>query len=846
MLYLKLSFGSKNIMNYLRFISGFFLLFSVGLSYALTIVHMETQLDITTTDLYFELYDDVAPNNVSNFTGYITRGDYDNSFFHRKAQYSDGSPFVVQGGGFTYVPQFDCEAKREPDFGSVLVDAFDPAFCELGLRPIGETYVIDLNGDDIPDEEPPGSGNIIIRTNDGLMRVPVDESVRPVLSESSLSNLRGTISMALTSPSRGAPPNVDSASNQWFINLNNNTQLDPNINNAGFTVFGRVLGNGIDFFDAVNNLAILPIASNVNAEFGEIPVINYEPFTLMLGENLVRLNSASEVLKIDISNYDFGFVDIGQTAEIVITLTVSPNLPSLDISKVGDIELLDSPFSATSTCIAASPITANNICTITVTFAPTVPENYQDVLDMAFNSPSIPNVSINIAGRSQTLPKVASSTGNSLDFQYAFPGIPETQIVSISNLGTEPLTFSSIAIDNVSNFTATDTCVGATLQYDESCDIEVIFSTPEEGLKTALMTITSNAPGLPFEISLRGTGTATIVSDIDAETIHNFGDLLSGTETSAEVTLTNRGTLELALQSMLLTGGDISDFTWSNDCTTVLVPGASCILTVGFIPSTTGSKKTTLRIFSDDPNDPEFDISLVGTSSSDSDNIPDAEENAAPNSGDGDSDGVPDRFQSNVVSMLSANGDYQTLTATNFLSFQNTAIVENPSPADVPNGVSFNHGIVSFNFAPVPGTVQSKIGMILPAGQNLDSFYQYGPTPDNPVPHWYTFMFDQNTGTGAQIFNNVTLTAPNGKAVQRNIVQIWYVDGQRGDADLTVNGNITSTGGVIGQDASSASSSLSGLSGYLALMMIVILLTLRYYSIIIRVIGINNYIQLSG
>ncbi len=790
-------------MNYNRIAFGLTLLFITGLSHALTIVHMETQLDIATHDIYFELYDDVAPNNVDNFIGYITRGDYNNSFFHRKAQYSDGSPFVVQGGGFTYTPQFDPDARAEAFYGTTeLTDISDPITGELGLRPIGETYFVDANDDDIKDEDPPGSGNIIVRINEGLKQVPVDTSVLPVISETSLSNLRGTLAMALTST--GGVTNTDSASNQWFINLNNNTQLDP-----GFTVFGSVLADGINFFDTVDDMDVLPIATNVNPEFGELPVINYTPYTLVLGQNLAKLNSASEVFNIDVTEHDFGFVNVSNTIQKVITLTVSPQWQAgLVISKVEDSELLDSPFSASTDCDAA-PVAAGDTCAITVTFTPTTADIFQDVLDIAFSSITIPNVTINVTASSRTLPKVVSSTGNSLDFQFTAPGIPKIQTVVITNPGQQTLTFTNINIDDVSNFTQTNNCTA--LLLNESCEIDITFSTPEEGLKTASLTIATNAPESPFVIALLGTGSTTIIPDIDAEKEHDFGDLLNGEETSAQVAITNRGVTDLNLLSTSLTGDDASDFDGSSNCTAVLAPGESCLLTVVFNPSTTGAKNAKITIASNDPNDPEFIISLTGTSSSDSDNIADAEENAAPNSGDGDSDSVPDRFQTNVVSMLLVNGEYLTLTASNFLSFQNTALVDNPSPADVPAGVNFEQGIVSYSFAPIPGTFATKIGMILPTGQNINNVYQYGPTPDNPVPHWYEFMFNQSTGTGAQIYNNVTLTVPNGSTVQRNIVQLWYVDGQRGDDDLTINGNIVTKNAVsISQPTSNASGSVNG------------------------------------
>lgn len=58
-------------------------------------------------------------------------------------------------------------------------------------------------------------------------------------------------------------------------------------------------------------------------------------------------------------------------------------------------------------------------------------------------------------------------------------------------------------------------------------------------------------------------------------------------------------------------------------------------------------------------------------------------------------------------------------------------------------------------------------------------YRKYGKTPDKPSPHWYDFMYDGTTG--AQI--------------QGNQVTLHFVDGQRGDDDITVNFYIQDQGG---------------------------------------------------
>jgi len=58
-------------------------------------------------------------------------------------------------------------------------------------------------------------------------------------------------------------------------------------------------------------------------------------------------------------------------------------------------------------------------------------------------------------------------------------------------------------------------------------------------------------------------------------------------------------------------------------------------------------------------------------------------------------------------------------------------------------------------------------------------YRKYGPTPDNPSPHWYDFMYDGTTGA----------------EINGNEVTLHFVDGLRGDEDITVNDIIVDQGG---------------------------------------------------
>ena len=62
------------------------------------------------------------------------------------------------------------------------------------------------------------------------------------------SNLRGTIAMALEYV--GDRPLINSATDEWYINLVDNTRLDAD----DFTVFGNVIGDGMDVVEAIGAL----------------------------------------------------------------------------------------------------------------------------------------------------------------------------------------------------------------------------------------------------------------------------------------------------------------------------------------------------------------------------------------------------------------------------------------------------------------------------------------------------------------------------------------------------------------------------------------------------------------
>ena len=174
-------------------------------------------------DIEIELLEADAPNTVANFLQYIETNRYDKTFVHRSARRADNSPFVIQGGGFTFI-------------------------------------------DDL---------------------VSAVATFAPIANEFKVSNTRGTVAMAKL----GGQP--DSATSQWFINLSDNSDLLDD-QNGGFTVFARVIGDGMAVADAINELPVVDADGSTGVTFDTVPVINYSSGNIIVEENLVMTAVSTE------------------------------------------------------------------------------------------------------------------------------------------------------------------------------------------------------------------------------------------------------------------------------------------------------------------------------------------------------------------------------------------------------------------------------------------------------------------------------------------------------------------------------------------------------------------------
>ncbi len=124
----------------------------------------------------------------------------------------------------------------------------------------------------------------------------------PVTNEFRFSNERGTVAMA----KEDKKPN--SATSQWFINLSDNgANLDNQ--NAGFTVFAIVLGNGMAVADAIAGLDVYDASKQLGGVFSDLPLRTNQLTTnsVVLFRKVRSLAAGSRVLGYDFTESGQGF-----------------------------------------------------------------------------------------------------------------------------------------------------------------------------------------------------------------------------------------------------------------------------------------------------------------------------------------------------------------------------------------------------------------------------------------------------------------------------------------------------------------------------------------------------------
>lgn len=174
-----------------------------------------------------------------------------------------------------------------------------------------------------------------------------------------------------------------------------------------------------------------------------------------------------------------------------------------------------------------------------------------------------------------------------------------TGSLTLSNPGDAALAITSVTITglNASVFHLSANTCGSSLAANSSCTLSVAFTPTTAGDSTASIAVLDSVGTQTAAL----TGTAAIPPAPHAALTPpavSFGSAAVGTTSPAQtLTLSNPGSVVLAITSITLAGANSSSFAiMTNTCGPSLAAGASCSINITFSPGSTGDLAATLSV----------------------------------------------------------------------------------------------------------------------------------------------------------------------------------------------------------------------------------------------------------
>ena len=192
-----------------------------------------------------------------------------------------------------------------------------------------------------------------------------------------------------------------------------------------------------------------------------------------------------------------------------------------------------------------------------------------------------------------------------------------TDIVYISNGGRAPL---DVELTLEGDDTYSIDTFSATIAPDETLDLPVQFLPTTYVDYQATLRISSNDEDTSLvEVEITGTGGESPQPDIEIDPLSlDFGDVTAGGASSEIIMITNHGQDNLVLGDLVQTGSGSFSLPFDPSVQTLLPDGELAVV-VMYSPSHTDGDNGQLTLPSNDPDEPELSVVLLGNGGGDFD-----------------------------------------------------------------------------------------------------------------------------------------------------------------------------------------------------------------------------------
>ncbi len=312
------------------------------------------------------------------------------------------------------------------------------------------------------------------------------------------------------------------------------------------------------------------------------------------GENVVQSISGSPQTLV----FPAQVVNAGSPAQYTIATNTGDATVTFTAAQITGVNAAD--FAVTSNNCTTVPQVATGTCSLFVQFTPSAVGLRSATLVLNSDAANSP-MSLPLFGVGMDAGSALTFSPSSVDFASIIAGSQSSSFTfTIYNNGSVPVNISGVSLSgpNASDFTLGTTGCSGALAAGSVCYQSVRFTPTGLGQKIAALQITDDSAGSPHIAGMTGTATTgTQVVSTSAIAL-DFGVQNAGaTSATQQVGITNTGTIPTTLSGITLGGANTADFAITNNqCGAILVPGASCTVSLNFTPSAAGARSATLQI----------------------------------------------------------------------------------------------------------------------------------------------------------------------------------------------------------------------------------------------------------
>ena len=459
---------------------------------------------------------------------------------------------------------------------------------------------------------PADSGSV-----NAIMKLATNDPSNPIIS------ITLTASCSLNSPAQITvdPDTLDFG----FVRLGNSSTEWITIKNTGGDT---LMVNVID--PANSNLTVDNTMKRIVPGTEALLEVTYEPLALDSLKAVITLTSnASNSPRKDIvilgyssgqqpSNItvnpqalDFGeaFLDSMVVRDLVLRNTGSDTL----IVTTMESDTPEFSFTVTPENLYIAPGKSD---TVSVIFIPDTKRSFAGNVTIFSSDPDIVKLQVPVKGTGIYPPPsyYRFNTGkigsNTIDFGESFIGVKSTASFYLVNPTLFPLNISGVSLSNTQTFQS-DADSSFSLNGLDSVLIKVTFSPQAAGQFNDLLKFTTNVlSGDSGAVNLTGKAIVSPPSKITLNASNiDFGLVYLPNTGNKGLTITNTGSGNLVINSVSVNGSNFSAENFNG----VVTPGGARPLSVFFTPSASGSFQGELVIDSNDPDNPQKKVTLLGT-----------------------------------------------------------------------------------------------------------------------------------------------------------------------------------------------------------------------------------------